>query len=94
MINLQKSPALVTPTININGSNALQLKDALDDALWSLKDAFEALNKCAPHGRDYHMQGPDALRIAIQQHFSRMQRLADISAELSAITLSIQDQAG
>jgi len=92
MINLQKSPALVTPTINLNGSDASDLMDALNDAMRSLHDASRALSKCSPHGRDYHMQGPDAIGHAIRQHVSRMQRLADISKELMTISLCIADQ--
>jgi hypothetical protein len=92
MINLQKEVGLVTPTININGSDARQLMDALNDAMRSLHDASRALSKCSPHGRDYHMQGPDALRIAIQQHVSRGQRLVDISTELMTIALAIGNQ--
>ncbi|MFO0190301.1 MAG: hypothetical protein ACK54F_03525 [Planctomycetia bacterium] len=92
MINLQKSPALVTPTINMNGTDARDLMDALDNAMLSLHDASKALSKCSPHGRDYHMQGPDAIAIAIRQHISRMQRLADISTELMTISLAVADQ--
>ena len=92
MINLEKSPALVTPTININGSDAQQLMDALNDAMRSLHDASRALSKCSPHGRDYYVQGPDAIGIAIRQHVSRMQKLADISKELMTISLCIADQ--
>jgi hypothetical protein len=92
MIKLQKEVGLVTPTININGSDARDLMDALDNAMLALHDASKSLSKCSPHGRDYYLQGPDAIGHAIRQHVSRMQRLADISTELMTISLCIADQ--
>jgi hypothetical protein len=41
------------PTINLNGTNPDELKDLIEEAIIAIWRAYEALEKTAPHGRDY-----------------------------------------
>lgn len=46
------------PTINLKGTNPDELKDLIEEAIIAISLAYEALEKTAPHGRDYPDKNP------------------------------------
>lgn len=74
---------MIKPTIHLNGSPASSLRDGYMEAFEAVRKAQEALQtRTSPHGRDYYPQGSHALEGAIGEHYSRVQRLSEISSEL------------
>ena len=80
---------LMVPTINMNGTPKARLIDNLVDALEALRAAQKAVGETMPNGRDYHMQGPDAINRATAQHVNRIKMLEQIQSELTHIAESI-----
>lgn len=77
------------PTIHLNGTSRNALADQLRDAAYALADAIGALAKAAPHGRDYYVQGAEAINEAIDEHNARLEKLRSVYAELVEIWGSI-----
>lgn len=53
---------------------------------------MEALERTAPHGRDYYPQGDEALGAARKEFRTRLQRVTDIRDELLTIAEGIPAQ--
>jgi hypothetical protein len=85
--------ALALPTIHLNGTSAQSLLDDTCDAAFTVKTAIDALARTAPNGRDYYLQGDDAMVIASGQHAERMARLRSVYAELQQIGEYLADKA-
>jgi hypothetical protein len=75
----------VIPTLHLNGTSCESLLDQLHIASSSLRTAIEALTDAAPHGRDYHPQGNEAWRKAIQEHVARLEALNRVQKEITEI---------
>jgi len=84
--------AIQSPHIHMNGTSKDYLLDRLCDASQSLNAAFEALRQTSPNGRDYYPLGPDAMRIAQEQHEDRTRRLDAIKAEIDQMAEAVSDQ--
>ncbi len=82
---------MMIPTIHLNGTGADALVDQLADATTALLDAERVLHAAAPNARDYYPQGPDAFRLATQEHVSRLERLRSVRLELVTICEAIAD---
>lgn len=78
---------ITLPTLHLNGSSRESLLQEYITAMDALRRAVEALQKTSPNGRDYYIQGPDALPKAVKEHSLRLHRLADTIHEL--ITLAV-----
>ena len=87
-----KTKNLTFPTIHLNGSSGMQLQEDLLHAANAIYEAREKLNQCAPHGRDYYVQGDEALQLAQEQFNDRVKKLNSIYEELYAIYNNIQEQ--
>lgn len=85
--------SLATPTIHQNGSGYDLLFKLNAEAVGSIVDAISKLNAAAPHGRDFYVQGPDALAQAMKEHDNRLERLRSVLAELETILEDLSDQA-
>lgn len=83
--------AVRRPTIHLNGTSVTSLREQTVQVLHSLHAARQALENAAPHGRDYYPQGPDAIKEALEEHQSRIDRIASIQAEMEAILHYITD---
>lgn len=70
------------PTVHMNGTNRDDLLEALQQAMQTLREARTKLALIAPNGRDFYVQGPDALSKALDEHCARMQKLLDVLREL------------
>jgi hypothetical protein len=77
-----ENKVLTTPTIHLNGSSAFNLAEEYRAAYSAVGDAIRAVQSTAPNGRDYYVQGPDALGKANAEHLARLQRLSDVQKEL------------
>lgn len=79
------------PTIHLNGTSSERLIDALCDASAALDAAYVAIKQTAPNGRDYYPQGPDALRIATEEHSARLRAVDAVKAEIDQLTCAIAE---
>ena len=76
---------LAIPTIHLNGTSRETLVNDLCDALEALSKAITAVAKTCPNGRDYYVQGPDAIQEALRQHANRLHNLTAVKNELNEI---------
>jgi hypothetical protein len=79
------------PTIHLNGTSKGRLIEDLCEASNKLDDAYNALKQCAPNGRDYYPQGPDAMRQAEKEHLDRLGRLDAVKNEIDELTRAIDE---
>ena len=80
---------MMTPTIHLNGTSRDELMRQLIDAREALRTAIYQLCEAYPNGRDYYVQGPDALPQAMKEHESRVARLQSVHDELGDLAESI-----
>lgn len=90
---------LTTPTVHLNGTSPESLIEAYDKADRALALAQAALEECSPHARDYYPQGTavdlegnDAFDNAHNEHLARCKSLANLRAQVIALTDSVRDQ--
>jgi hypothetical protein len=83
---------MTIPTIHLNGTAAQDLFAALEEAHIAILDAEAKLRATAPNGRDYYVQGPEALYKAQDEHYARCQKLAEVRGDLIALMEGIADQ--
>lgn len=76
---------LMVPTVHSNGTSREELVRQLCDAGEAVATAVQAVYAAAPHGRDYYMQGPEALKQANAEHIERLRKLEAVYAELTAL---------
>lgn len=79
------SENIMLPSIHVNGTSARQLLDDYHDAAHHLQEALNALDRCAPNGRDYYPQGQFAINRAIEEHVRRTSWIRSALAEIEAI---------
>ena len=80
---------MMTPTLHLNGTAPQDLIDNLCNALVALRDAARALGQCAPNGRDYYPQGPDAIGKATQEHHARLNAVVSVIGDLTRLAETI-----
>lgn len=73
---------MMIPTIHLNGTSREELERQLQDAVTALHAAMTALQAAGPNGRDYYLQGPDAISWAIAEHSTRIQKVKEVYDEL------------
>lgn len=83
---------LTYPTVHLNGSSKDDLVRQQRTARRALQTALDTLQQASPHGRDYYVQGPDALRKAMAAHEARIAKVQAVIKELSAIEMNLLDQ--
>lgn len=83
---------LAFPVVNMNGSSAKSLIDALVTALDAVRKAEHLLRAVHPHGRDYQTAPKERYDKAMWQHEARANALARIVMELEQTALDIQRQ--
>jgi hypothetical protein len=82
------------PTIHINGSSPKDLFENACEALGALRKAIQAVEETSPNGRDYYPQGDGAIKTAVCEHASRIERLRSVIAELEELAEHITDTRG
>ena len=80
---------LAIPTIHLNGTSPVELRQQYQDAAMAVSAAIDVLAKSAPNGRDYYPQGDDAFAGAQRQHRARMEKLQSVYAELEEVFCGI-----
>ena len=85
---------MMIPTVHLNGTSLAELQTALRIAYGAVHAAIDAVSQCAPHGRDYYVQGPDAIGKATAEHRSRIDRLDDVANELLNIGMALPFEDG
>lgn len=82
---------LAKPTVHLNGTSGEALFEQYTEALEALYALERAMEKTAPHGRDYYTQlgGPAQ---AIEEYRARMDALAGIRRELKTLQMSVREQ--
>jgi hypothetical protein len=78
------------PTIHLNGTSREELIRQLRVASEALLEARRALERTAPHGRDYYPQGKGAIQQAQTEHYERLRRIDDVYEELMVIWRGIR----
>jgi hypothetical protein len=87
----EETANLITPTINLNGSDREYLIKYRRDAMDHLQDAVEALAQVTPHGRDYPADYDQCLRDR-ETHFIRIQAIKALREAIYAEAVAIQQQ--
>jgi hypothetical protein len=82
---------MIRPTLNINGSSAVDLIQPRRDAMDHLMNAIEALKQVTPNGRDY-LGDRDRFIADRTTHFDRIAALHTLRNELLDEALHIQQQ--
>jgi hypothetical protein len=83
---------LATPTVHLNGTSKESLLEALSNARHAVNEAIGSLANTAPNGRDYYVQGVNALHHAEVEYQARVQALLNVYDELGEIALAIDAQ--
>lgn len=79
------------PSIHLNGTSRGELVGNYRAAHEALQAAIEALQKTAPHGRDYYIQDGDAIQEAMREYRERFVMLDKVLQELEEICIGIMD---
>ncbi len=85
-----EKPKLMVPTVHLNGTSFAGLHDPLVRAGQAIGGAIADLAECAPHGRDYYVQGDDAYAKARDEHLSRVARLQSVLEEVKVLARQVQ----
>lgn len=85
------------PLLHLNGSSGEVLADGYREAIQKLTDAYEAIQKTAPHGRDYYTQpgfrpGEDALTVARHAHERRLHEVGIAIQQLKRVYFDVRRQ--
>jgi hypothetical protein len=73
------------PSVHINGTPKQSLFDDNMTALEAIDAAMLAVQKAAPHGRDYYVQDGEAYKTALAEHTARISKLNTVRRELLQI---------
>ncbi len=83
---------MTLPFIHIGGTSKQSLLDDNCEALHALRQAYEALSKASPNGRDYvPFGGPALYNEARKEHVARLEKIASVITELDELTQRISD---
>ena len=92
-ISIMSKKNITIPTVHLNGSDGNSLLNAVNNARRAIMTAKEALDKCAPHGRDYYVTGTsEAFSDAQEEYLTRYASLRQIERELGEIETGIRTQ--
>ena len=87
-----KRTNLATPTVHPNGTGRETLLADYRVCLSLIKDAAQALSRCAPNQRDYYVRGDDVWYQACKEHAARIQHLQTVHDELTTLARSVLRQ--
>jgi hypothetical protein len=83
---------LAIPTLHMNGTS----RDGLVEPIIKVLDAIDRLQKLLqevhPNGRDYYVQDPGAMQVAVAQHRRRCEKLDQLRKEWEAIALAVDER--
>lgn len=82
---------MTLPVIHLNGTSKNALLDAYGEAVDALNTAYAVIKETAPNGRDYYPLGPDALRLATEEHMDRLRRVDAVRVEIEELMTKIDE---
>lgn len=82
---------ILAPTVHLNGTSRKELLRTNREALDALERAVDLLVEAGPNGRDFYVQGADAIRRALAEHSARLSALVAAKQELQAIVESLEE---
>ena len=82
---------MIAPTVHLGGTSRQDLLDQFMEAGHALSLALSKMQDACPNGRDYYLQGPDALPLAMQDHASRVARVQSVMDEYGALCEAVCD---
>jgi hypothetical protein len=80
------------PRVNLNGTSRNALIQQRREVCDALNSALEALERAAPHGRDYQTAPDGALETARHQHEARCTQLAELRRQITQEAIEIKKQ--
>lgn len=80
---------MILPTVHFNGTSRDELLRQHVDAIQTIHAAIEAVQRAAPNGRDYYLQGESAIGQALYEYRDRLKRLESVLSELNTIAESL-----
>lgn len=80
------------PIVNINGTSKEELLKPIYNAYRAVQEAYEAVCKTAPHGRDYQVSLEGEYAVARRDFHRRAGELLKIQEELQALYIGIERQ--
>ena len=83
---------LEIPTVHLNGTSGEDLLEQITEAGSAAFALLKALERAAPNGRDYYVQGPDSLKRAEAEHRNRASKVKEVLSELERIAEGIAEQ--
>jgi len=88
---MSETKKLMVPSVHINGTPYPELFNPVCNAGVAVREAIEALQETAPHGRDYYLQGNEALQKATSEHLARLEKLQSVLQELQDLAEGISE---
>lgn len=85
---------MMVPTIHLNGTAESELVRQATTALKAVNAAYVAVVGMRPNGRDFYVQGPDAIYKAMAEHDEREKCLRKVRDEVEAMAVAILTAAG
>ena len=85
--------SLTFPTVHLNGTAAVTLRESYEEAAATLTDAIRSVELSAPNARDYYVRGDGAFAQARAEHDSRLIRVKAVLEEVILIidNLDVQE---
>lgn len=80
---------MMIPTVHMNGTSKKELFRQLFEAASAVTKAIDALNHATPHGRDYYLQGDDAIDRALAEHKARRAKLESVHEDIVQIATAL-----
>lgn len=80
---------IMIPSIHLNGDTREELLRINRAAYDAAKSLIDALIEAGPNGRNFYVQGPEALGKAVAQHRLRVARAEGIKAEMEEVVHSL-----
>ena len=74
---------IIAPIVHMNGTSRAELELQLQNAYMSLHNAYDAMKRAAPNGRDYYPV-PGLMERAVEQHMRRLREVGDVMDEIEA----------
>ena len=83
---------MIVPTVHYNGTPRDALLEGYRAACRAVVAAIEAVAMTAPNGRDYYLQGQQAIADAAEEHRDRMRHLEAVRDELKQLAVAVRRQ--
>lgn len=76
---------MIKPTIHSGGTSKDDLMERYNNAYYALHVARHALYDVEPHSRDYHVQGPEAFLVAMEEHTARVKQITAVMLDIDEL---------